>query len=317
MNPFPLTSTTAHTWPRESAAATSSAMSRGGRPTCLARARAPLAWKSARSEGRRVGSAPGTTVSKASWSLSRRTRATSGIPHCRMAARTVRRRDHRSVGGRSHGTVHEPVAAVRAEEPVLEEAVADVAVVGVLGNVVDDAVLGQALDLLDVEYEALGHRLGAVVHPVAPVGVDAVAGPDGDVVGQQRAALHLDAGLGKAHDRVVDDAGAGNQMVLVLGRPEIVDAPGRIAPHPLGLDERTLAVVALVADVHEGVVLELHREVRPHAGEDQLALADAVGLGLADGAHTPRAVPGTPAALGRDGQIVAPDREAARPGPGL
>ena len=59
MNPGPLTSTTAHTWPSESAAATSSAMSRGGRPTCLARARAPLAWKSARSEGRKDGIGPG------------------------------------------------------------------------------------------------------------------------------------------------------------------------------------------------------------------------------------------------------------------
>ena len=92
MKPGPLTSTTAQTPPTETAAATSSAMSRGGRPTCLARARAPLAWKSARSDGRRVGSAPGTMVSKAAWSFSRRTRARSGIPHCRMAARTALRR---------------------------------------------------------------------------------------------------------------------------------------------------------------------------------------------------------------------------------
>ena len=158
-------------------------------------------------------------VSKAAWSFSRRTRATSGIPHCRMAARTVRaaRRPIRQSAGAPMAPSSEPVVAVRPEEAVLEEAVADVAVVGELGHVVDDAVLGQPLDLLDVEHEALRHGLGTVVHAVTPVGVDAVARPDGDVVGQQRPAHHLDAGLGEAHDRVVDDARAGDQVMLVLG----------------------------------------------------------------------------------------------------
>ena len=46
---------------------TSTATSRGVRPSCLASAMAPLAWKSARSEARSTGSAPGTMASKAVW----------------------------------------------------------------------------------------------------------------------------------------------------------------------------------------------------------------------------------------------------------
>ena len=73
------------------------------------------------------------------------------------------------------------------------------AVVGELGHVVDDAVLGQPLHLVDGEDETLGHRLGPVVHAVAPVGIDAVAGADGDEIGQQRRAGDLEAGLGETH----------------------------------------------------------------------------------------------------------------------
>ena len=63
MNPGPLTSTAEQMSSREAAATTSSATWRGGRPTTLARGRAPLDWKSARSEARNTGSAPGSTVS--------------------------------------------------------------------------------------------------------------------------------------------------------------------------------------------------------------------------------------------------------------
>ena len=159
---------------------------------------------------------------------------------------------------------------------MLQQAVADLVVVGELGDVVDDAVLGDALDLLDRQHQALGHGLGPVVHPVAPVGVDAVAGADRDEVGQDGPARDLDPRLGEAHDRAVDDAGARDQVVLVLGAAQVLDALRRVGPHPLGLDERTLAVVALVADVHDRVVVELHREVVPHPAEHELALADAV-----------------------------------------
>ena len=84
MKPGPLTSTSAQMSSREAAATTSSATWRGGRPTTLARGRAPLAWKSARSDGRNTGSAPGAMVSKAACSRWRRTLAASGIPHSRM-----------------------------------------------------------------------------------------------------------------------------------------------------------------------------------------------------------------------------------------
>ena len=61
----------------------------------------------------------------------------------------ARRVPGRQSGGCAHGAVGQPVAAVGAEEPLLEEPVADVAVVGELGHVVDDPVLGEALDLVD------------------------------------------------------------------------------------------------------------------------------------------------------------------------
>ena len=89
MKPGPLTSTSAQMSSREAAATTSSATSRGGRPSRLARGRAPLAWKSARSEARRTGSAPGDTVSKAAWSRCRRTLDGVGHPsfsHARAGA---------------------------------------------------------------------------------------------------------------------------------------------------------------------------------------------------------------------------------------
>jgi len=79
-------------------------------------------------------------------------------------------------------------------------------------------------------------------------------------------------------------------MVLVLGAAQVLDGPVRVDPDALALHQRALAVVALVADVHDGVVVELHGEVVPHAAQHQLALADAVALGLADGPHAPGAV---------------------------
>ena len=299
MKPGPLISTTEQTSSRSAAASTSLATLTGGRPSCLPRARAPLAWKSARSETRKTGSAPGTTVSNAACRRCRSTREASGIPHSRMPAP----RPVRSPSPALPWPVEEPVAPVGTEEAVLQQAVADLPVVGELGDVVDDAVLRQAVDLLHRQHQALGHRLGAVVHAVAPVGVNAVARADGDEVGQHGAAGDLQSGLGEADHRVVDDPGARDQVVLVLGAAQVLDAARRVGPHALGLDERALAVVALVADVHDGVVLELHGEVVPHAAQDELALADAVALGLAHRAHTPGAVAGAPAPVGRDGQV--------------
>ena len=59
MKPGPLTSTTAQRSSSEAAATTSAATCWGERPTDLASGSAPLAWKSARSDARRTGSAPG------------------------------------------------------------------------------------------------------------------------------------------------------------------------------------------------------------------------------------------------------------------
>jgi hypothetical protein len=61
--------------------------------------------------------------------------------------------------------------------------------------------------------------------------------------------------------------------------------------------QRAAAVVPLVADEEDGVVVELHAEVVPHPAEDVHPLADAVPLGLADRAHAPGPVPVAPAGV--------------------
>ena len=109
----------------------------------------------------------------------------------------------------------------------------------------------------------------------------------------------------------------GIEMVLVLGPAQVLHGPVGVDPDALALHQRPLAVVALVADVHDGVVVELHREVVPHAAQHHFALADAVALGLADGPHAPGAVAGTPAEVGRHGEVDPAHRESARPEPGL
>ena len=103
----------------------------------------------------------------------------------------------------------------------------------------------------------------------------------------------------------------------MLGGAELLDGPGRVDPDPLALDEGPFTVVTLVADVHHGMVVELHREVVPHPAEDELALADAVGLGLADRADTPGAIAGAPAVVRRHRDVVATHRQRPRPASGL
>src|ERR1700734_2129505 len=98
-------------------------------------------------------------------------------------------------------------------------------------------------------------------------------------------------------------------MVLVLGPAQVLHGAGGVDPDPLALHQRALAVVALVADVHDGVVLELHREVVPHAAKHQFTLANAVALGLAHRPHTPRAVAGAPAVIGRHREVDPAHRE--------
>ena len=127
MKPGPLTSTSEQMSSREAAATTSSATWRGGRPTCLARARAPLAWKSARSDARSTGSAPGAHGVEGGLEPLQEDAGGVGHPsfsHARRARRA--RAGAASVRRRPHGAVHQAVAPVRAEEAVLEQAVADV-----------------------------------------------------------------------------------------------------------------------------------------------------------------------------------------------
>src|ERR1700691_574072 len=90
MNPGPETSTIWQMSSSEAAATTCSASSRGWRPRRLARPRAPLAWKSAWSEGRRTGSAPAPTVSKADWGGISSTVFVSSMDHHRARGGTVR-----------------------------------------------------------------------------------------------------------------------------------------------------------------------------------------------------------------------------------
>ena len=148
MKPGPLISTDADTSSSEAAATTSAATSRGARPTRFASGMAPLAWKSARSEARSTGSAPGTIVSKAVWRRWSSTLNASGISHCRIPRAVLRSVPGGiSVGRRPHRPVGQPVAMVRTEESLLEQPIADDVAVAEPGHVIDDAVLGQPLYL--------------------------------------------------------------------------------------------------------------------------------------------------------------------------
>src|SRR5579884_2599489 len=82
-NPGPLTSTCAQMSPSPARPTISSATSRGLRPRRFASARAPFAWKSAWSEGRTWGSAPGSRVSKACRRRASRRLRRSGMAHLR------------------------------------------------------------------------------------------------------------------------------------------------------------------------------------------------------------------------------------------
>ena len=103
-------------------------------------------------------------------------------------------------------------------------------------------------------------------------------------------------------------------------RPRSSIGPVGVDPDPLALHQRALAVVPLVADVQDGVVVELHREVVPHAPHHLLALPDAVALGLPHGPDAPGAVRHPPAPVGGDGVARVPATERVpdqvRSGPG-
>jgi hypothetical protein len=206
---------------------------------------------------------------------------------------------------------------VRTEETVLEQSVAHRVVIGEPGHLVDDPVLRQPLYVVDRKRQPLHDQIRAVIHPVSPIGVDPVARPDRDVVGQERGADDLEVGVGETHHRPVDDAGARDQMMGVLGTTEVVGGPARVGPDPLALHQRAFAVVLFMADVHDGVIVELHREVVPHAPQDELTLPDPVRFGLSHRSDAPRAVPGPPAPVGRDAELGAIDCERARPPAGL
>ena len=70
------------------------------------------------------------------------------------------------------------------KEAVLVEAIARLAVVGELANGVHDAELGECPNLLYVHLEGLDDLVFALPHAVTPVFVHAIAGADGDEVGE-------------------------------------------------------------------------------------------------------------------------------------
>src|SRR5436190_396266 len=83
------------------------------------------------------------------------------------------------------GVVH-PVLCERSPEAVLVQAVADDPVAALESrDVIDDAVLAEARDLVDRLHEAL-HDERPLVHAVAPIGFHAVARADRDEGGEER-----------------------------------------------------------------------------------------------------------------------------------
>ena len=104
----------------------------------------------------------------------------------------------------------------------------------------------------------------------------------------------------------------------MLGSTEVLDGPVGVDPDPLPLDQRPFAVVPLVTDVQDGVVVELHREVVPHAAHHVGALPDAVALGFPHRAGCPRSGRDTRGhSSGVTANSVPADREGARPEAGL
>ena len=97
----------------------------------------------------------------------------------------------------------------------------------------------------------------------------------------------------------------------------MLSGPSRVVPDAHGLLELAHPRVRLLADVEDGVVSELHREVVPHARHRGRAGVDAGRLGLAHRANAPGAVTRSPPALGRDREALAGHRERAAPAAGL
>src|SRR5262249_26967383 len=231
-----------------------------------------------------------------------------------------RRRERQSAGlGRSVVATLEAVLAERAEEAVLVEAVARRVAGLEPGDVVGDAVPAPLLELAHVALEAL-HDERALVHPVAPVLLEAVTGADGEVHVGQRRHLHVEADAGRVRERQHrrrHHARAGDERVLELGTAQPFGLAGRVGPDAHRLLGGALAVVLLVEDVQQRELGELHRRVVPHSSQLPLALADAGMLGLADGTHAPRAVAGAPPPVGRDIEVLVADFERPRPEAGL
>ncbi len=221
----------------------------------------------------------------------------------------------------------EPVLVVGAADDVLPQAVADLAVElgpprrpqGRAADRVDEPDhAGLGLRAVQVEVDGL-HDLGALVHPVAPVGLAAVAGGDPEVHGEQLLDLHGERAARRLREgdrRRVDHAGARHEVEVVLGPAQLLvlaaGPPGGERPGQRAVLEDAGAVAVLLHDVEDREVVEAHRRVVPEERAD-LAGVDAGVLGLADRPHAPGAVAGAPPRVGRDGEVLAGDRHRPLP----
>ena len=207
----------------------------------------------------------------------------------------------------------------RPEEAVLVQAVADIPVVFEARDVVDDRILPQRRDLLMGEIEAL-HDQRPLIHAVPPVLLHAVARADGDEAMGERFRRDFEGPPGRLREgdrRAFDHALSGREHMTPLGPPEPLRLAGGILPDPHRFLERTLSLVSLVENVEDGVVVELHRRIVPHARHLAFRAADAGGLGLADRTDPPGAIPRPLPAIARNLEDLVADGERSLPRPGL
>ena len=218
-----------------------------------------------------------------------------------------------TVPGRAAG---EAVLLVGAHDRALEHAVADLAVAGEPRRVLGQAPVGVAR--VGGRYLLALDDQVALVHPVLPVGLEAVAAAEEQGEGEQR--LHLDlgrlapVGAEVRERRPGDGPGPGCEAELVLGTAQPLGLEARAdREHPVGVLHDPLTGRALLDDGDHGMVVEAHRGVDPEEPERGVGHPDARVLGLADRPDAPGSVAGAPPPVRGEGDLAVADLQGARP----
>ena len=130
---------------------------------------------------------------------------------------------------------------------------------------------------------------------------------------RERRDLHVEAAAGRLrerqHRRLTIIRVPGSSVCSNSGRPSHSWLAGRVGPDAHRLFRRALAVVGLLHDVEDRVVVELHRRVVPHAGHRRRRPGGCPGCSASPTGRTPHERSRVP--FHRSG--VTSKRLAARP----